>query len=96
MHKSNLGLKFRSGLVCKAHRPVHQSTLGLRVRTEKRRCSFSPVGGGPVVLPHDVLRLALVDHGLDREHVPRLHHAVVRLVLVVQDLLREYGLGLRV
>mmetsp|Transcript_17809 Transcript_17809/g.34815 ORF Transcript_17809/g.34815 Transcript_17809/m.34815 type:complete len:251 (-) Transcript_17809:213-965(-) len=49
-------------------------------------CASSVLGGGcPIVTPHDVVVLALIDHRLDGEDVPRSHNPIVDAVLVVQD-----------
>jgi len=41
----NLYLRFRGGLVFKAHRPVYHSTLDLRVIKKKKTCTCVAVCG---------------------------------------------------
>jgi len=54
-------LRFRGGLVCKAHRLVYHSTLGWRVIKKKKRSSGASLPGGLVFEALVSLSLRLKD-----------------------------------
>jgi len=68
-------MRFRGGLVFKAHRLLYHSTLGWRVLKNKKK---NLLRGREDVVPHVLLRLAIPD-------IPaRLRHQVMRLPLPLQ------------